>query len=145
MAKRDLFKKIQQFEDLIKMNSAQTRSMQLNCIELKEIWDESKNENGNIDIFKVSTMCYAAGYMIGHDHGKKPIQMRSANDAPTVREVDVLTAAGALKKAFLMYEGSELFNDDERKSRALDIMADYCHQALKALGEWEEDDSDVMV
>ncbi len=143
MPKRDIFKEIQQFEDLIKENNAHTRSMQLDCLELKEIWEKAKDESGTVDIFKVSTMCYAAGYMIGHGHGKKPIRMRSADDAPTVKEVDILTAAGALKKAFLMYEGSDLFNDDERKSRALDVMADYCYQALKALGEWEED-NDVM-
>lgn len=55
-------------------------------------------------------------------------------------EVKELTAAGALRKALLMYEGADLFLDEERKALSLDIMADYCVQALKALGKWEDDE-----
>lgn len=48
----------------------------------------------------------------------------------------------ALRKALVMYEGSELFLDEERRGTALDVMADYCVQALKSLGEWREDDEE---
>ena len=64
-----------------------------------------------------------------------------------MKQIEKLTlnshnAGVALRKALLMYEGTELFNDDERKALALDIMADYCVQALKILGEWREDDEE---
>ncbi len=57
-------------------------------------------------------------------------------------KLDSHNAGVALRKALVMYEGAELFNDDERRATALDIMADYCVQALKILGEWREDDEE---
>ena len=51
-------------------------------------------------------------------------------------------AGVALRKALVMYEGADLFNDDERKALALDVMADYCVQALKILGEWRADEEE---
>ena len=57
-------------------------------------------------------------------------------------KLDSHNAGVALRKALVMYEGSELFLDEERRATALDIMADYCVQALKILGEWREDDEE---
>jgi len=57
-------------------------------------------------------------------------------------EINIHCAGVALRKAILMAEGSELFNDIKDLNLTIAVMVDYCAEALKALGQWTEDDEE---